>query len=108
VSNGHFNGPTLDNGYHSFPSGDVTIAFAQSSVLASEISFWPATVALYGLAATTAFQRVHRDQHWFSDIVGGAVWGTAVGLGVVYVNHRPLSSHARLEFGLGSVTIRWL
>jgi membrane-associated phospholipid phosphatase len=108
LSNGHFNGPTLDNGYHSFPSGDVTVAFAQSSVLSSEIRFWPATVALYGLAAATAFQRVHRDQHWFSDVVGGAVWGTAVGLGVVDVNRRLLSSRAHLEFGLGKVTICWL
>jgi membrane-associated phospholipid phosphatase len=107
LSNGHFSGPSLDNGSHSFPSGDVTIAFAQSSVFASEIKFWPVTIALYGLASTTAFQRLHRDQHWFSDIFGGALWGTAVGLGVVYANQKLYSNRVSLELLPGSVAVRW-
>ena len=84
----HVIGPNLRDGYHSFPSGDVTEAFALSSVLAAEIKSWPVRVGLYALAATTAFQRIEADRHWGSDVVGAAVWGTVVGWGVVKVNQR--------------------
>jgi membrane-associated phospholipid phosphatase len=83
-----FAGPTLRDGYHSFPSGDVTEAFVLSSVLAAEIRSWPVRVALYALAATTAFQRVDADRHWASDVTGAAIWGTVVGWGVVKVNQK--------------------
>jgi hypothetical protein len=86
----HFVGPNWKNVHQSFPSGDTVVAFSLSTVLASEAKSWPVSVALYSLAATTAFQRLHRDRHWFSDTVGGAVWGTAVGLGVVRA-HRSLA-----------------
>jgi membrane-associated phospholipid phosphatase len=79
----HFVGPHLKNKHSSFPSGDVTTAFALSTVLAAEARSVPVTVAVYTLAATTAFQRLKRDQHWLSDTVGAAVWATAVGLSVV-------------------------
>jgi undecaprenyl-diphosphatase len=83
-----FAGPILRNSRHSFPSGDVTVAFTLSSVLAAEAKSAPVTILLYGLASMTAFQRLHRDQHWLSDVLGGAAWGTAVGLGVVHMHRK--------------------
>lgn len=83
-----FGGPIWHNEHASFPSGDVTAAFAFSSVLAAETKSWPIAVALYGLSSTVAFQRMNINQHWFSDTVCGAVLGTAVGWGVVHVNRR--------------------
>jgi membrane-associated phospholipid phosphatase len=84
----HFNGVAFNNRDESFISGDATTAFAFSSVLAAEIKSLPATAALYALASATAFQRLHRDKHWLSDVVGGAVWGSAVGWGVVHWNKK--------------------
>jgi membrane-associated phospholipid phosphatase len=89
----HFVGPNDDDVHQSFPSGDTVVAFSLSTVLAAEAKSLPVSVALYSLAAATAFQRLHRDRHWLSDTVGGAVWGTAVGLGVVRAHQRIGNSH---------------
>ena len=79
-----FRGPSLKNASLSFPSGDATVAFAMSSVIAAEAKSLPVTIVAYALAGMTAFQRLNRDQHWFSDVLGAAVWGSAVGMGVVH------------------------
>ena len=103
----HFSGPNWKDEHQSFPSGDTVVAFSLSTVLAAEAKSLPVAVALYSLAAATAFQRLHRDRHWFSDTVGSAVWGTAVGLGVVQA-HRSLSdthSDAALVPGANSITL---
>jgi hypothetical protein len=92
-----FHGPTLKDRFLSFPSGDVTNAFTLSAVLADEIGHPAATVALYGLATTTAFQRWHRDKHWFSDTVAAAVWSVAVSRAVVRYHH---AARSRLANGV--------
>jgi membrane-associated phospholipid phosphatase len=85
----HFVGPNWNSNDHlSFVSGDVTVAFALTSVLSAEAKSVPVTILLYSLATATSFQRLHADRHWFSDTVGAAVWGTTVGLGVVHLNRR--------------------
>jgi len=91
----HFVGPNWKDVDQAFPSGDTVVAFSLSTVLAAEAKWPPATIALYSLAAATAFQRLHRDRHWLSDTVGGAVLGTAVGLGVVCA-HRSLENSRRV------------
>jgi len=92
----HFAGPNWKDVDQSFPSGDVVVAFSLSTVLAAEAKSLPVAVALYSLAAATAFQRLHRDRHWFSDTVGGAAWGTAVGWGIVCA-HRRLQNSCRVK-----------
>ena len=65
--------------YHSFPSGDVTLAFSLSTVLSKNsksdflkiISFIPAVL--------TMASRVNRDMHWSSDVFMGAAIGYFVG-----------------------------
>jgi len=84
----HVTGPSLHNEHLSFPSGDATKSFAFASVLAAEARSFPVTVIVYGLAAATAFQRMHHEDHWLSDVIGGGAWGTAVGLGTVYLNRK--------------------
>jgi membrane-associated phospholipid phosphatase len=103
----HFAGPNWKDVHQSFPSGDTVVAFCLSTVLAAEAKSLPVSIALYSLAAATAFQRLHRDRHWLSDTVGGAAWGTAVGWGVVRA-HRSLSnahSDAALIPGANGITL---
>jgi len=96
----HFSSPGLDNLHSSFPSGDVTLAFVLSSVLAAESKSLPLAVWLYSLAGMTVYQRLKRDQHWFSDTVAAAVWATAVGWTVVYYHHRNDAAEAGLSIGV--------
>ncbi len=81
-----YRGPTLQDPYHSLPSGHSTLAFALSSVLAAEIDNPFATIALYGMASVTGLSRIYADRHWTSDVVLGAAIGTACGYGVAHLH----------------------
>lgn len=73
----------------SFPSGHATVAFALSSVLSERLDNTWASVGLYSLASLTGLSRVYHNEHWFSDVLLGAVVGTASGLAVTgWETHR--------------------
>jgi membrane-associated phospholipid phosphatase len=59
----------------SMPSGHTSVAFALATSLADDIRRPWATVGLYTLATGTAWSRINDDQHWFSDVVFGAIVG---------------------------------
>jgi len=62
--------------YASFPSGHATNIFALATVLTM---LWPrGRVLLYTLATWIAASRVLIGQHYFTDVVVGAMLGTAV------------------------------
>jgi membrane-associated phospholipid phosphatase len=65
------------SGHQSLPSAHATAAFALAASLADDIHSVPADVALYGLAAGTAWSRLNDDDHWLSDTVLGAAIGVA-------------------------------
>ena len=67
----------------SFPSGHSAVAFELAYVLSHHIDRWPATVTLYGLAASMAFQRTDSNSHWASDAFLGSAWGYFVARTVV-------------------------
>jgi membrane-associated phospholipid phosphatase len=54
---------------------------------------WYAAISFVTAAATGMF-RVASDNHWFTDVVSGAVIGTAVGLSVPGIVLYPASDHA--------------
>ena len=72
----------------SFPSGHTTQAFAVASVIAAHDGRLWVSVAAYGLAGSVGLARIHEDAHWASDVLAGAILGTAVGNMVVKVNDR--------------------
>ncbi len=72
----------------SFPSGHATQAFAVASVIAAHDDRLWVKAAAFGLAGSVGLSRVHEDAHWASDVLAGAILGTAVGATVVSVNTR--------------------
>jgi hypothetical protein len=73
----------LDDGFHSFPSGHSTLAFALSTVLSRNANSNALKVLAYLPAALTAFSRVYQDYHWTSDCLFSAVVGFVVATWVV-------------------------
>jgi membrane-associated phospholipid phosphatase len=79
--------------FRSFPSGHTITAFAFASTVTRESQFWwpHATwfvgTAFYGGATLVGLSRIYNNQHWASDVMGGAAIGTLVGLKVVKYTH---------------------
>jgi membrane-associated phospholipid phosphatase len=91
------------SGDASFPGGHATQAFAVASVIAAHDGrFWVKAVS-FGLAGSVGLARIHQDAHWASDIVAGAILGTAVGSGVVAINDRVRAG--RSAAGPGGATV---
>ena len=59
----------------SFYSGHSTMAFSMATALSEEIDNTVGTVVLYSAAVLAGYSRVNDNDHWFSDVVVGAVMG---------------------------------
>lgn len=79
---------------NSFPSGHSTLSFASAAFLSCVFSqyypdskwrFW-VTGASFGFAATTAALRMASGNHYFTDVLTGAVIGTLCGFIVPYTH----------------------
>lgn len=88
--------------WDSFPSGHATHAFAIAAGIAAE-SGRPAVAALaYGTAALVGASRVYDRAHWMSDVVAGAVIGTAASRTTIFhlrnrsVHHAGAAAGAQL------------
>jgi undecaprenyl-diphosphatase len=70
----------------SFPSGHSATSFAAATMLS--LAFPKLTPLLFTLAAAVAFSRVYVGVHYPLDILGGALLGALVALGVRFVVRR--------------------
>lgn len=59
----------------SFPSGHTTEAFAGATVFAEQYPHWYVVIPAYAAAGAVGFSRLRANQHWLSDVVGGAFLG---------------------------------
>jgi membrane-associated phospholipid phosphatase len=80
-----------NDNYASFPSGEVTLAFAAASGVTAETARWPGSTpwvgpVSYGVAGLVGLSRIYQNQHWASDVVTGAGIGALSGLLVVRWN----------------------
>jgi len=88
-----------DDKYRSFPSGHTINAFAFASTVTRETQFWwPHSVwyvgtVMYGGATLMGLSRIYNNQHWASDVMGGAAIGTLIGLKVVKYTHSHPGNH---------------
>jgi membrane-associated phospholipid phosphatase len=81
----------------SFPSGHATQAFAVASVISAHSDKTWVSVSAYTLAGLVGFARVYHNDHWVSDVVGGALIGAAVGRSVVKLNNLIRSGKSRVK-----------
>lgn len=65
---------------YSFPSMHSAFAFAAATTVSDHYGFWAALPA-YSLAGFTAFSRMNDHKHYLTDVLAGAVIGTAFALG---------------------------
>jgi membrane-associated phospholipid phosphatase len=70
------------SGGSSFPSLHATAAWAIGTVFAesgSDDFRWTRRILGYGVASLTAYERLHGNVHWFSDVVAGSALGLYTG-----------------------------
>jgi len=71
-----------DYNHHSFPSGHTTMAFTVATALALMFpKWWP---AFYAYAITVAFARIGAWDHYPSDVLAGALYGTVLTLALFH------------------------
>ncbi len=93
LAKGHTDDP-VDNNL-SFFSGHTTATFALAAAAGTVASMrqyrWASLTWATGgaLAFTTAYLRIATDKHWLTDVLVGMAIGTAAGIVVPYVFHRP-------------------
>jgi membrane-associated phospholipid phosphatase len=82
----------------SFFSGHTTLTFALASAVGTVATMRgyklaPYTwVTLMPIAALTGYLRIAADKHYATDVITGAVVGSAMGFAVPFLFHRPLPS----------------
>jgi membrane-associated phospholipid phosphatase len=95
----HYGKPVGNDDYVSFYSGHTSFTFAlavSSGTIASLRGYKLAPVVWAGglsLAATTGYLRIAADQHYFADVMTGAIIGSAIGFVMPWV-HRHTSEPA--------------
>src|SRR5271157_2188041 len=81
---GTFNPLSINDESASFPSGHTLTAFTVSSVLAKRIDNPYVSCGLYMMAFLTGTERIYSNNHWFSDVIMGAILGTVIGRSIVH------------------------
>ena len=76
------------SGNVSFPSGHTTQAFALAAVISGHYHQTWVRVSSFFIAGCVGLARIHLNQHYASDVLFGAIIGTAVGGTVVTLNEK--------------------
>jgi undecaprenyl-diphosphatase len=75
-----------DARYFSMPSGHTTASIAFAAAVSVASARWPKPartiliLTAFTAAFLVAFARIYTNQHWFSDVIAGAVLGSTTGM----------------------------
>ncbi len=101
-----------DDANLSFFSGHTNVTFAIAAASGTVGMMrgyrWAPVVYIVGgvIGAATAYFRIAADQHYFTDVLTGAMVGSAAGVAIPYYLHRPRSAAgARASGGPRNVTL---
>lgn len=89
---------SLKSGFHSFPSGHVSSAFAVATVVADQSKKAYIDILAYSLATLVAVSRVHIDKHWASDVLVGSSIGYFVAKKISSLDRNRDSGKVRVGF----------
>ena len=82
----------------SFPSGHATAAFAVATSIAEQSDSAVVDVLAYGLATLVAVSRVHKEDHWASDVFIGSAIGYFVARKIAALDRGRGRAKATLSF----------
>jgi hypothetical protein len=83
-------------GYHSFPSGHASTAFANATILHEEYGHRSVLYSIGGYTTATAVggMRILQNKHWLADVLMGAAIGIAA-TKIVYISYPWLKQKVR-------------
>jgi membrane-associated phospholipid phosphatase len=98
--------------YRAYPSIHTSSAFAVATVYTLEThrraprATWIVAPVAYAIAAGPGLARLYNGQHWASDILAGAFFGTLAGVKIVRYNHDIAPDNRVNRFFLGAKNVQ--
>jgi membrane-associated phospholipid phosphatase len=81
----HFIEGVTNSGYHSFPSGHTTTAFAIATMLACHFRKNVPCLIFFMLAAGVGYSRIYLGQHFVPDVLAGIMLGIGTAILIEYL-----------------------
>ena len=78
-----------NNDMFSYISGHAAVSFALSTILASTTENYYLKSFYYLLAVITCTSRIYHNQHWFSDVISGAISAYLISRVLVSIHKEP-------------------
>ncbi|MCC6864868.1 MAG: phosphatase PAP2 family protein [Ignavibacteria bacterium] len=78
-----------NNDMFSYISGHAAVSFALSAILASTTENYYLKTFYYLLAVVTCLSRIYHNQHWFSDVLSGAISAYVISRALVTLLKKP-------------------
>jgi membrane-associated phospholipid phosphatase len=82
-----------NNDMFSYISGHAAVSIALSTILASTTKNIYLKTFYYLLAVITCFSRIYHQQHWFSDVVTGAITAYLISRVLISIHNEPESNY---------------
>jgi len=79
--------PVYKETYYSFPSGHASSSFSAATALSMAYPKWYVIAPSFLWAGSVSYSRVYLGVHYPSDIVGGAMLGTATSLSMSFMKN---------------------